>query len=256
MNNVNIHLVGGLGNQLFQVATVYSYSRSNNCDYSVLIGDSSLKIHSPVGYFNTILREIPTTNNIYPSRYNQPNFSYTAIPTFNGDTTMFGYFQSEKYFKNYRSELLELFDFPKDVTSRVDGFISGLPTDKPLTAIHVRRGDYLKFPNIHMLCGLDYYERSMAHIGDSLYVVVSDDLEWCKTNIRGENIIYSPFTNEVDDLYLISRCDNKIIANSSFSWWGAWLSKKSGTVISPSEWFGHEGPKDYQDVVPSSWLTV
>jgi hypothetical protein len=86
--------------------------------------------------------------------------------------------------------------------------------------------------------------------------VVSDDIEWCKDNIKSDNITFTPFKDEISDLYLMTQCEHKIMSNSSFSWWGVWLSKKSGVVVSPNKWFNYNGPQDFNDIYLDSWVKI
>jgi hypothetical protein len=97
----------------------------------------------------------------------------------------------------------------------------------------------------------------MELIGDSIFVFISDDINWVKEHFKGDNIVYSPFKTDIDDLILMSKCDNNIIANSSFSWWGAYLNKNEDKkVVAPIEWFGVNGPKDIQDIIPKNWIKI
>jgi hypothetical protein len=93
-------------------------------------------------------------------------------------------------------------------------------------------------------------------INDSSFIIVSDDLDWCKLHFYGDNIFFSDFTNDIDDLYLMMMCNNKIMSNSSFSWWGVYLSDFDGKVITPKIWFGPEGPQDTQDIYNKNWILI
>lgn len=97
----------------------------------------------------------------------------------------------------------------------------------------------------------------MDTVKDSLFVFVSDDMNWVKDNFKGDNLIYSPFKDEVMDFTLMTLCDNNIIANSSFSWWGAYMNKnKDKIVIGPKIWFGPNGPQTTQEIIPENWIKV
>jgi hypothetical protein len=90
---------------------------------------------------------------------------------------------------------------------------------------------------------------------NSQFIFISDDMGWVMSNFRGDNIFYSNLNSEVGDMILQTMCDNNIIANSSFSWWGAYLNKTPNkVVIAPSQWFGPSGHKDIQDVIPENWI--
>jgi hypothetical protein len=96
----------------------------------------------------------------------------------------------------------------------------------------------------------------MDEFKNSSFIFISDDMEWVKNNFKGDNIFYSPLKDAILDLTLMTVCNNIIIANSTFSWWGAYLNKKNKKVISPKIWFGHRGPKDYFDIVPNNWIKI
>ena len=127
-----------------------------------------------------------------------------------------------------------------------------------MTSVHIRRGDYISSPHMtefHTnLSETDYYQKAMEIIGGD-FMFISDDIEWCKENFKGDNIFYSPFTEELEDLCLMTYCTNNIIANSSFSWWGAYLGF-DGKVIAPNNWFGPKGPKKTQDLIPNNWIKI
>lgn len=95
----------------------------------------------------------------------------------------------------------------------------------------------------------------MSFFNDSNFIFVSDDMNWVRDNFKGDNIWYSPF-NEIGDLQLMILSDNNIIANSSFSWWGAYLNKNTKKNISPKIWFGPDGPKEIQDIIPEHWVKL
>tara|TARA_R110000824_G_scaffold72893_5_gene185741 strand:+ start:3307 stop:4083 length:777 start_codon:yes stop_codon:yes gene_type:complete len=258
MKIVTVKLQGGLGNQMFQIATTYAYAKEFNFipkfDFTKCVtvhqGFSSIKYKDTL-FKNLISFDCTTTNFI--NYFKETTHSFDEIPYYEDNLFLDGYFQSEKYFKNYKKELRELFSL--DYT-KILFFLDSLPQNKDMTSIHVRRGDYLKFPGIHDTCSLEYYKNAMDIIGDNNFIIVSDDIEWCKENIKGENIYYSPFTDEIDDLLLISSCKNKIIANSSFSWWGGYLSTVTSKVIAPKKWFGVSGPKEQSDIIPSNWIKI
>ena len=265
MKIVTVRLQGGLGNQMFQIATTHAYAKKFNFipkfDFARCItvhqGFSSPKYKDTL--FKNLISFDYTTNN-FINYFKEPNHSFNEIPYYDDNLFLDGYFQSEKYFKKNKKELQELFHL--DYT-KILFFLESLPKNKDITSIHIRRGDYLKFPGIHDICSLEYYKNAMEVIGDNNFIIVSDDMDWCRENIKGKNIYYSPFTDEIEDLLLISSCKNKIIANSSFSWWGAYLdgdnylnSDITSKVIAPKKWFGVSGPQEQNDIIPSSWIKI
>jgi hypothetical protein len=267
--------MGGLGNQMFQIATAYALSkdlktifpksyRNLDCGFDFDGCYTPLQGHTSAKYKNNFFKNFKLLETKPYHDFQEPSFSYTEIPlvpTYGGGLTLKGYFQSEKYFKNYRDELIKLFDFPFEITKNVHPFIMNFDLEN-VVGVHVRRGDYINPPSkedFHFNLGKsEYYKKAMNILGaDKIFIFISDDIKWCKENFKGKNIFYSPFTNELEDLYLLSRCKHKIIANSSFSWWGAYLSKwkwLSTCVIAPENWFGPKGPKDTQDLIPTHWV--
>jgi hypothetical protein len=134
------------------------------------------------------------------------------------------YVQDPKYFDKYRHHIKSIFG--QDI----------VPTDQ--VAIHVRRGDYVDNPFYVDLFKDGYYERAMAEFPDEEFVVFSDDIEWCKKQpiFQGRKISFSEGNDEITDLNLMAGCKGIIMANSSFSWWGAYLGFHPKKVIAPIEW--------------------
>jgi hypothetical protein len=254
---VSCKLQGGLGNQMFQISAAYALALRNNdiCGfdfnncYTPLQGNPSSK------YKNSVFSKISEINNHkFSSYYTEPKFSYTELKYIK-DLMLNGYFQSEKYFIDYKDNIKNLFIIDK-TNSRF--FLNSIKKDNiQITSIHIRRGDYVNLSHMHSLCSLEYYKEAIKHIDNSIFVIVSDDLEWVKKNIYGEMIYYSPFDNELDDFSLMTCCDNNIISNSTFSWWGAYLNKKENKIIiAPKQWFGPSGPKDTEHLIPKEWVII
>ena len=124
------------------------------------------------------------------------------------------------------------------------------------TAIHVRRGDYLKFPQHHPTQTVEYFLAGVELLKDKTdkFLVFSDDIAWCKANFKFDNIVYIENEKDYIELYLQSLCNNNITSNSSFSWWGAWLNENNNkVVIGPNKWFGSAINHDTSDVIPETW---
>jgi len=250
-------LQGGLGNQMFQIAAAYSLSKVMGVEYAFNLN----RCHTPAQgntsnkYKDSIFKNVNDVDLNLNSfrRHLQPCFAYYNIPKLD-NLMLEGDFQSEKFFLDYKDEIKKLFYFDKDKEIEIREYLSQFES---ATAIHVRRGDYLTKPNYHPTCSIEYYKKGMEIIGnESNFIFVSDDINWCKKNFKGKNIHYSPFTNELDDLYLIKLCNNQIIANSSFSWWGAYLCSYNNKVVAPSIWFGPNGPQDTNDVYNKNWIKI
>jgi len=245
----------GLGNQMFQVATLLSLAKDND-DIAIFP-----KISNPDfgGYHDNIFREV---NSYYPDDaltiyiYEEPEFSYTELPYIKG-CCYNGYFQSEKYFSHNREYILDSLKFPDSMVSNVWDKYADILVGKTLS-LHVRRGDYISLSNIYSLPTEDYYYKALDKFsGVDSVLVFSDDIEWCKNNFSVPNSFYVEGESDITDMLLMSMCKNNIIANSTFSWWGAWLNKyKDKVVIAPKNWFGPGSEFDSKDIIPDSWIKI
>lgn len=263
MNLVTVSLKGGLGNQLFQIAAAFAYSLRYDkqlvLDFDLC--DTPYQGAPAKAYLDNIFSKIATFATPPPLAdttfiaYKEPHYSFSEIPYFPGNVKLEGYFQSERYFEEFKGEIKGLILLPPEAIAKADSFLSKLP-DRPYTAIHVRRGDFLKFSKVHEVCDLKYYKAAMKKVGDSSFVVISDDIEWCRKNFDTRHVWFSSFENEVEDFTLMTACQHKIISNSSFSWWASYVSEENGVVVAPGKWFGPKGPKDQQDVVPKEWIRI
>jgi hypothetical protein len=177
-----------------------------------------------------------------------------------------GYWQSEKYFIEARSTLLEELEVKSPLTGGNLAIANEMERCESVS-IHVRRGDYAADPRtlaVHGLCGPDYYKRADAHLqaarGSLVGFVFSDDISWCRQNLKLSMplrfVDHNDAGRNFEDLRLMSRCKHHVIANSSFSWWGAWLNpREHKVVIAPSKWFATPD-RDAKDIVPPGWIRV
>lgn len=257
---ITSNLVGGLGNYLFQIATTYSLSIDND-DYMVYNINDNTRIHNHIStYIKNIFRKINFKNNVLSitNNYEEPFFHYKPID-YKSNLRLNGYFQSEKYFIHNREKILNLFEIDDDTK---DYLINkyGKILNENTCSIHVRRGDYLRLPNHHPVCDIEYYKKSVEIIGrDKHYLVFSDDMGWCKENLNFiDNKIFIENNTDFQDIYLMSMCKHNIIANSSFSWWGAWLNtNKDKKIIAPLKWFGLNNLHlNTNDLYCSNWIKL
>jgi hypothetical protein len=211
-------------------------------------------------YVKNILRKIEFAElkKSYLS-YTEPNFNYTEIPDIKSDVKLIGYFQSEKYFINYRKEILELFNIDNESKKFINEKYSKI-LNLDNCSLHVRRGDFINLQNYHVLQTVDYYKKSIEIMGnDKFYVIFSDDIKWCKENLNFiKNKIFISGNHDYIDLYLMSLCKNNIMANSTFSWWGAWMNNNPNKkVIIPSKWFGNSNSHlNTVDLYCNDWIKI
>jgi hypothetical protein len=178
-----------------------------------------------------------------------------------------GYFQSEKYFKGNEILIQKIFEFP-----HLEGscFKENLQTINiaESVSVHFRRVDYIQdeiIGNFHGICSLDYYNNAIGYMIDKLksphFFVFSDDIEWVEKQLSRlvTNITFVKGNSDSKnwtDMMLMSNCKHHIIANSSYSWWGAWLNKyPDKIVIAPKKWF-NDPVIDTKDLVPESWIRI
>jgi hypothetical protein len=241
MDVVSTKLMGGLGNYMFQIAAAYAVSLRDNKSLICETYDMQVPQKPVHSYQNNLFRKINFTEEHIPhTPFGESKFSYTEIPSIEGNIRLYGYFQSEKYFKNYRNEILGLFKINSEIENKILSKYKEILEKKP-TSIHIRRGDYVWLSDFHANQEIDYYKNAVEKIGyEETFLIFSDDIAWCKTNFGFiENKFFVTNDFDYEDLVLMTKCSNNIIANSSFSWWGAWLNEnESKTVIAPKNWFG------------------
>lgn len=291
-----ITLKGGLGNQMFQYAAAKSLATLHNTSLYLNIGflDGNVqpdRAFTPrsfeLGMFN--ISEKIINLNINPHIFNttsiknrlmkkiglrfykiytesthrfNPSFFNTLPPVL-----LNGFYQSEKYFQAIRENLMQTFRFPVDDISGLRQFENQI-TSCNSVSIHVRRGDYVTLSDVsafHGICNIEYYQPAINLMdklsGNAHYFIFSDDIDWAS-----QNLLLNDRSQVVDtrhmpswcDMYLMSVCKNNIIANSSYSWWGAWLNKNSNKiVIAPEKWFADKNMNNQtQDLLPSTWFKI
>lgn len=252
-------LMGGLGNMLFQLAAMYAYSLKNNFKPLINFTHTGTLHHGPDAYYDNIFRNLEAlSEDVEWSLYEEKEFHYTPIPQFDVDNLIFkGSFQSHKYFDEYKLQIQHLFSPSNEIISYIKSKYSFI-FEEPYVSIHVRRGDYLKFSEYHYNLDANYYLNAIDYFSGYKFLVLSDDIDWCKQNFKGNQFTF--VENEADyiDLYLISSCAHNIIANSTFSWWGAWLNQNPNKiVVHPDKWFGPlNSDKIIKDLFPSEWVCL
>lgn len=254
-----VKLQGGLGNQLFQYSAGKALSLNDNLYLDVSFYNYQHGI-TPRKYS---LNGFPNLNaNIYSGQQNGMPFikinepqRYEPLQNFvDKNIYLDGYFQTDKYFKNVSSLLKHDLGPSIDTTENLIRKYPNVVGNS--VSLHVRRTDYIKASHVHPLQTIDYYYDGLKMIGkfDHIYIF-SDDIEWCKENLKTPRTSYVEGNSDLEDLWLMSMCKNHIIANSSFSWWGAWLSD-SKKVIAPKNWFGSAGPKYWNDIYCENWVVL
>ena len=176
----------------------------------------------------------------------------------------YGYWQTEKYFMDIEKDVKHIFTFPLSLLSERTVECRNLICTSNSISVHIRRGDYLKSNNIGLyggICTLEYYEKSIGYmnerISDPVFIVFSDDMEWVKRNLQISDAVYVNWNQGADswqDMYLMSQCRHNIIANSSFSWWGAWLNRNCNKIVVSPGQFLNVG--DSKDIISNGWIKL
>jgi hypothetical protein len=287
-------LIGGIGNQMFQYAAGKSLAEHHGVELKLDINDfifysnrwyslNHFNITSQIANYDEIvkftgkskskklmiLRErvgrlLPLQRRkIYYEHHFHYDKEFFRLPP---DIYLNGYWQSEKYFKIIEQLILNEFSFRENNEGQ-NKELAGQILDCNSVSIHIRRGDYVsnKLTNImHGICGIDYYLNAIKYISKHIegpnFFVFSDEPDWAKENLR----TFFPMTfinhnygqNDFEDMRLLSLCKHHIIANSPFSWWGAWLCRNENKIIiAPKKWF-NEYKADTKDLYPDNWVLL
>jgi len=197
----------------------------------------------------------------------EPHFHFAPeMLVLNDNSYIHGYWQSDKYFSKIEYEIRSDFSF-KLAPSKLNIDVGEKIVNNNSISLHVRRNDFannLKINATHGLCSLDYYKEAIKYVTDRVtnpyFFVYSDDPLWVKNNLDMNypcDFIQHNHGNEsYNDMRLMSMCKHHIIANSSFSWWGAWLNpSEAKIVIAPQQWFANDN-NNTQDLIPNSWLCL
>lgn len=251
---------GGLGNQLFQWSYGFYLSKKYSTDFYLDVSFYKNQRYSTKRFFS-LDKFNNIKYNILPNQYYKnsikvtDNFNYFDLKyNKNFNYYLDGYWQSEKYFKEYENDIIKILSPDESFVEKINEKYKM----KNSLSIHIRRTDYLKHSDIHPIQEIDYYNKALDVIKDyNKIMIFSDDINWCKNNLNFENMIFIENNNDIEDMWIMSMCDNNIIANSSFSWWGAWLNKnKNKKVIAPSKWFGDKSGLNSSDIIPNNWIKI
>jgi hypothetical protein len=288
-----VKLMGGMGNQLFQYAAGRALSLRHNT--KLYIDTSFLEANSnkaytqrdyELGAFNIQAELLPMEmkrvinhqiKNSWLSRfreklgisdslktYSEQGHQYNSIFVSLPDNTyLSGFWQSEMYFEYFEEVIRKELKIKSEFITGIESYEDMLRVGRSVS-LHVRRGDYVNLKSasdFHGVCDLNLYEKALLILkkkyGDLRVIIFSDDIPWCKENLKIPIEKYFIETDSaVKDLFLMQKCDHHIIANSSFSWWGAWLNpNKEKTVIAPLKWF-NSNEVDTRNIVPESWIRI
>lgn len=286
-----IRIIAGLGNQMFQYALgkyllekgeEVFFDTSSYANKQVHNGFEIDKVFE-INYTEATQKQIQKVRRFIPKltvgqriirklklslKCSYAHITEKDFGTFNpkihklkGDYYLDGYWQSEKYFIEIEEIIRKEFQFKPELDKRNKEFVEKLKSTNSV-AIHVRRGDMVNNPLHGNICTKSYFQKAMQKINDKVqtpqYVFFSDDIEWCKNNFSNLNawfVDWNTKENNYKDMQLMSLCKHNIIANSSFSWWGAWLnSNPDKIVIAPNKWLN--GKYSTKELIPENWKKI
>lgn len=285
-----VKILGGLGNQMFQYALYLSLQETFPKERVMLDLSCFQGYHLHNGFeLENIFSVTPqkaSATDIMRIAYYYPNYLLWRIgkrllprrkgmclesSTLRFDESVLrregnryfdGYWQDERYFAAYREKVLKAFTFP--AFKRTENLSLLEKLDENSVALHVRRGDYVGNNLYQGICDLNYYRTAIkkmcAHVTPSLFCIFSNDITWCQQHLQPylkAPVVYVTWNTGVEsyrDMQLMSCCAHNIIANSSFSWWGAWLNQNCGkVVIAPKKWLNME---ECHFTLPASWIKI
>ena len=277
----NIGYMGRLGNQMFQFASTLAIGKRKGYEVKFPIENcSGFRRIGPIDLSTGDLSDVKcdlldcfdipneyfissTRLQIY-SLFNEGKFEYDdRIESIPDGCNLSGYFQTEKYFLDIKEEIKNIFSFKKEIVEEGDRILREISGGKELVSVHVRRGDYTLYPDHHPTCNPEYYSLGIQEIRkvsekDLKVIIFSDDKQWCLDNMKnyiGEDFSITNTEDPYVELYMMTKCNYHIIANSSFSWWGSWLSN-SKLTFAPSKWFGPAINKNTEDIYSKEWINI
>jgi hypothetical protein len=251
---------GQLGNQMFQFASIKGIAQ--NRGYDMCIPDHDEKFNDGIG---NILRielddafDIECQRGIIGSNVLQEqsfHFDETLFNECPDNLSLYGFFQTEKYFKHIEDDIRKDFTFKKKIQDECKEIVEEVFDQNPI-ALHIRRGDFLINSANHHNLSIDWYEKALKKFDpDREVIIFSDDIFWASAQelFKPDRFIISDGNSSYHDMFMMTQCSDFIIANSTFSWWGAWLAN-TGRVIAPSKWFGpNNAHLNTKDLYPSHW---
>ena len=254
-NYVTCSISGRLGNNMFMVANAYARALDFGREFYIYKPHVIYTGHDGVirDYSKTIFRNFKFMDVWEDGKMvvNPP------FPPLDKPTSYMGYFQNEECFLSQKEAIIEKYSVPEEFKKRLERELPFLFTGKHITLISVRRGDYLLYPTYHPVLSTEYIHEAIKLIPQTEeYLIMSDDMEWCLRNIHIPNARYmNQGYSPEEQLWIMSLCNSFVISNSSFSWWGAYLSTaKDKVVVAPETWFGPEYTQEWKHMYCKEWL--
>jgi hypothetical protein len=256
------HLMGGLGNQMFQIAHAVCQGLKNNKEsvFEPVAYTPMSQSKQTIHYVDNIFKNVKFVDKIFNKKrvseetWNKPNLSFS----WDSNIEFYGYYQSSNNFFGYDEHIKETFGPDNNFITKLKFLYPNFKNQKS-TSVHIRRGDYLTINDILPSVDLSYIDYCINLLDDltDVFYVFSDDINWAKNNIKSPKAVFVDQLQDYEDLWMMSLCENNVISNSTFSWWSAFLNKNENKkVLCPSIWFGPKGFQDYDNIYVDGWIKV
>jgi hypothetical protein len=258
-NFYTAYLMGGLGNQMFQISHAISQGLKNNVESLFIpVAYTPMQANQPTKYLNNIYRNINFVDNLSDYQIVESEWKFTELDIKWDYPIQFrGYYQSNKNFLGYDEKIKELFQPTEEFINKVKSLYPEINNEGTLS-VHIRRGDYTTISHVLPVIDKTYIDESIRQNGDySTIFIFSDDTEWVKQNLSYPNQTIVTELEDFEELWMMSLCKNNIMSNSTFSWWGSFLNKNiNKKVYVPSLWFGPAGEYHWDDIYIDSWIKI
>lgn len=287
-DSITAVIFGGLGNQMFQYAAACALSLRCRAPLYLDTGHFRRADNTrafQLSLFPRLMQRVSGITDFPPTLFrrvwkrlrrllpcspevHEPHFAYwPEFERLNPPAILFGYWQSEKYFAGVQAEIRHDFTFPPLPDGPAQELAARIADAPEAVSVHIRRGDYVSNPQAQAFHGnlqQDYYRAALNRImetcGPATLFLFSDDPQWVQDNF--DRCGHAAFVVDLampeaphHDMHLMSLCKHHIIANSSFSWWGAWLGQRQGLTFAPRRWFADESVNT-EDVCPDRWVRL
>jgi len=285
MSIISCNITGGLGNQLFQLFATIAVGLQYRYKIVFPYEDQTSVGKQRTTYWNTFLKSMSmmTTKNKrhgfvnqdvlgYPP-YVEQQFHYSPLGPFTESTTLYGYFQSDRYFAHCKDTIFRLIRLREQQEALVQTYAHYFSSGLHTIAMHFRLGDYKQLQHNHPLLPYEYYRDALSHIREQKKEGIHVVLYFCEEEDKDivmemidqlhkeyPQVVFERISSEISDweqMLMMSCCSDLIIANSTFSWWGAYFNEKTDAIVCyPSLWFGPNLSHDTKDLFPGSWTKV
>jgi hypothetical protein len=270
---VSVNIMGGLGNQMFQLAVAYIYAKENQS--KLIIQRAKREYDGRPLYWDSFLKRFQEyLVDKLPDGLDQwhqlESHHFTPLPSLNNKGIILnGYLQNINYFNNYQNEVRELFQPSTQRFEEVYGKYKPLIDNRDrIVVVHARRTDYLRnqdIINYHGPLSVEYYRNAIKkmskYVSNAVYLLASDDNSFWVSVIKevpelNRNFVVVDAENEINTMILLQQFHHFIIANSTFSWWASYLAKDVKKIIAPSKWYGPSRVEDYSGIYRSEWELI